>query len=287
MNKKIKAYAFLLLTFVLWGSYYVVSKFTLDKLSPFTISFIRFAVAFLTMTLIQGKPKKKMERQDHKYAILIGAAGYFAAVGAQLLGIRYASASVASLINSLNPVTMAVFAMLLLGEALTLGKAAGILLALAGVYVILGKGGDGASLPGICLSLFSVVLWSFVSVMTRKVTQKYEPLQITRNSVGVAALCYLPVCIREISIQGPPRADAACVLALIYIGIVCTGVAYFLWNKCLSIIDAGTCSAFYPVQPLVSAVLGILFLGEQVGISFWCGAILIVTGVLVNVLSKK
>ena len=225
------------------------------------------------------------KRQDYKYIIFIGFAGYFIAVGTQLLGTKYAGASLASLINSLNPVTMTVFAAILLHETMTLRKVLGIGLALGGVYVIIGTGAQEISLSGVAFSLFSVLLWSFVSVMTRKVTQKYDSLKITRYGAGIAALFYLPVCLAETVGGQEMHIDLSCVLGLLYMGIVCTGAAYFLWNKSLSILEAGTCSAFYPIQPLVSTLLGILFLHEKVGLSFAAGAALIVGGVLTNLSS--
>lgn len=283
-TRKRKAILYLLITFTLWGSLYVVSKYTLGKLPPFTISFFRFVIATLTLTLMLGRPEKKIERKDYKYILLIGAVGYFGAVGAQLLGTKYAGASVASLINSLNPVTMTLFGVLILGEALNAYKIIGILLALAGVYVIMGHGTGGNGSLGIILSLISVIVWSFVSVMTRKAARKYQPLQITRDSAAVAALCYLPVCIWEISSGQAVRFDWPAAAALVYMGSVCTGAAYFLWNESLSILEAGVCSAFYPIQPLVAAVLGAIFLHEVIGLSFWAGALLIVAGILVNLL---
>jgi len=285
-SSRTTGYVCLLITFTLWGSLYVVSKYVLGKMPTFTISFLRFTLAFLALTISGKKDTVKMERQDYKYILLIGAVGYFVAVGAQLLGTKYAGASMASLINSLNPVTMTLFAALLLHEAMTLRKVAGILLAICGVYAIIGAGGADVNVPGVCLSLFSVLLWSFVSVMTRKLAQKYGSIQVTRYGAGVAAICYLPVCLGEIVRGEPVQFDISCVLSLLYMGVVCTGVAYFLWNKSLSILEAGTCSAFYPVQPLVSTILGIVLLHETVGVSFLVGAALIVAGVLINLSSK-
>lgn len=135
---------------------------------------------------------------------------------------------------------------------------------------------------GIALSLFSVLFWSLVSVLMRRVTQKYDAISVTRYGVGIAALCYLPVCLWEIAETGGIHLDAPGILALLYMGVVCTGGAYYLWNKSLSLLDASTCSAFYPVQPLVSAGLGMLFLGEKTGLGFWIGALLIVAGIFVN-----
>lgn len=277
----IQAYGCLILTFVLWGSLYVVSKYVLGRLPTFTISFLRFSIAFALLTAFRKRNAKPVEKRDIPYLFLLGIGGYFIAVGAQLLGTKYAGASMASLLNALNPVTMTLFAALILHEPFTKRKAAGIGLALIGVYAILG-GGGAANLMGIGLSLFSVLFWSLVSVLMRHVTQKYDAISVTRYGVGIAAFCYLPVCFWEIVQTGGIHLDAPSILSLLYMGIVCTGGAYYLWNKSLSLLEASTCSAFYPVQPLVSAGLGMVFLGEKTGINFWIGALLIVAGIFVN-----
>ena len=143
-----KAYIFLLLTFVLWGSLYVVSQYVLGKLPAFTIAFLRFLFAFAALSLFDRHPEKKLEKQHIPYILLIGFGGYFIAVGAQLLGTKYAGASTASLINSMNPVTMTLFGAIILHEQLTIRKILGIALSILGVFVILGggidlDGGDG------------------------------------------------------------------------------------------------------------------------------------------------
>ena len=82
------AYVYLFITFVLWGSLYVVSKYVLGKLPAFTISFCRFLLAFLFLTLVDrlagktssGGKKKKLEPGHFRYVILIGFGGYFIAV---------------------------------------------------------------------------------------------------------------------------------------------------------------------------------------------------------------
>ena len=286
-----KAYIFLLLTFVLWGSLYVVSKYVLGKLPAFTIAFLRFLFAFAALSLFDRHPGKKLEKQHIPYILLIGFGGYFIAVGAQLLGTKYAGASTASLINSMNPVTMTLFGAIILHEQLTIRKILGIALSILGVFVILGGGINGTGTAGILFSLFSVLLWSLVSVLTRKVTQLYAPLHISRLAIGLAAVCYLPAALIESGVSHAPvlntlAHDPSCTLSLLYMGIICTGVGYSLWNKSLSILDAGVCSSFYPVQPAVSTLLGILLLGETLTVHFLLGSALIVCGVLLGLSSS-
>ena len=286
-KKSVKGYLYLLITFTLWGSLYVVSKYVLGKLPTFTISFFRFLLAFLFLAILTPKPSQTLARERIPYIICIGFTGYFISVGAQLLGTKYAGASMASLLNSMNPVTMTLFGAWILHEKLTVKKIIGILLAVFGVYVILGENARDAGLAGIVLSLFSVVVWSFISVLARKVTMQYNPLYITRLACGIAAVCYLPIAAFEaFTVQNSVASillhDSSCLFSLLYMGIICTGIAYFLWNKSLSVLDAGTCSAFYPIQPMISTLLGVFLLGEQITWNFGLGALLIVSGVLIS-----
>ena len=273
-------YLYLFLTFFLWGSLYVASKYVLDKVPPFTVSLVRYAVAFLLLfAFIRIKKYRPIEKKDYKYIFVIGFLGYFVALVLQLLGTKYSSASFASLINSLNPIVIMIMAALLLNEKLTFQKITGLTLGLAGVYAVLGGVHGGDMRAGIALSLVSVLLWSFVSILIRKISHRYPPLLITAWSMGVALACTLPVSAVELA-RSPVVWDGGVVLALLYMGVMCTCVAHLLWNESLSLVEAGTCSAFYPVQPLSATALGTLLLGESVSLSFWVGTALILMGVM-------
>lgn len=137
--------------FYIVGEPYVVSKYVLGKLPTFTISFLRFVIAFITLTLMGRKRRAAIARRDVPWLLVLGVCGYFAAVGAQLLGTKYAGASMASLLNALNPVTITLFGAVILHERLTMRKAAGLILALIGVYTILGGGTAGSRLGIICV----------------------------------------------------------------------------------------------------------------------------------------
>lgn len=285
MNRKhTMAYIYLLITFILWGSLYVVSKFVLGKLPTFTVAFFRFFIAFIALSFfLRKKDKKIIQKSDWKYVFITGFLGYTVSVGAQLLGTKLAGSSMASLINSLNPVTMTIAGGIFLNEKLTVKKIAGILIAFMGVFSILGVG-ENFSLTGILLSLFAVFGWSCISVLTRSITQKYDTITFTRAAIGVAVACNLPIGLGQLVVERDSvTIDVWGVLGLLYMGIFCTGVAYICWNKSLSILEMGTCSAFYPLQPLASMVLGAIFLNEKVGISLLVGAAFIVTGMLLSI----
>ncbi|MBP2642392.1 MAG: DMT(drug/metabolite transporter) superfamily permease [Firmicutes bacterium] len=250
MKNETKAYIYLLVTFFTWGSLYVVSKFVLGKIPVITLSFLRYVISGAVLwPVLQQRKLKKIDKKDYKYVFGIGFWGYFVAIGAQLLGTKLSNASLAALVNSMNPVVIMLFAVVLLKEKLTLKKVVCGITAIIGVYIIVG-----------------------------------DAFQITTYGIVVAAICTLPFSVWEIMITPAIQFDGSIVVSLLYIAIVCTALAHVLWNKSLSLIEAGTCSLFYPMQPLVAVFLGWALLGESISINFVMGAVLIIGGVFVSLI---
>lgn len=284
-QNKYSAYLGLLVTFVLWGSLYVASQVVLQELPPFTVAFLRFVLAWLFLTILTRLQKSDAARPNpdascRKYIWFLGFFGYTISVGIQLLGTKLAGATTASLINSLNPVTISLMAAFFLKEALTPRKGIGILLTVAGAYLIIGTN-SSINLTGAGFSLLAVLGWSLVSVLTRKALAAYHPLYVTRRAIGVAALCNLPICLIELYLtDARPSLSLPLILCLLYMGICGTGIPYILWNKSLAALPAGVCSAFYPIQPLTSALLGILLFRERLTPVFAAGTFCIFCGIL-------
>lgn len=288
MKNKNVAYLYLLVVFFAWGSLYVASKFVLGKIPTLTVAFFRYFIASITLALImRNKPKKKLDKRAWKYVVMIGFFGYFLSISAQLIGTKYSNASLASLINSMNPVIIMISAAIILKEKLTLKKIFCIILAVIGTYIVIGGVDGEGQIVGILFSIFSVTSWGFVSIAIRKVTQEYNPLQITLYGMIVAMICLIPCSAIQIINTPNIQVDFTAVLALIYMGTMCTAVAHLLWNKSLSMLEAGTCSLFYPLQPFTSVLLGSLLLGEKININFIFGSILIILGIMISILKKK
>lgn len=280
MKREKIGYLYLLLVFMIWGSLYVVSKFVLGKLPVFTISFLRFLIAGIPMGVVLRKKKPaKIQKQDYRYVLLLGVVGYFLTVGAQLIGTQLAGVSVASLVNSLNPMVIMFAAAVFLKEKLNWQKVAGVAVSLTGIYLIIG-GSTGGAVLGIAVSLCAVTTWSLVTVVMRRIMQKYDPFQITTYGIWVAAAVSLPVAVVETAAAGALTIDLPAFLSIAYMGVVCTGVAHFLWNKSLSLLPASTCSMFYPIQPITAVLLGVALLGEPMTAGIAVGGVLIIGGVL-------
>ena len=126
-----------------------------------------------------------------------------------------------------------------------------------------------------------------MSVIVRKISTKYNPVTITTYGILIAMVCTLPACIYELrTTQNVDLFNWQVIISLLYMGIVCTALANVFWNKSLSLIEASSCSLFYPLQPMVSVFLGWLFLNESISSSFVFGAFLIIFGVMLSVIKN-
>ena len=273
--------------FVLWGSQYVISKIALRTVPPVTLLALRYLVSVpaLFIVLRLRHALTPVKKGDWPILFAIGFTGYFASFCLQMLGINRLTGSVSSLLGAMNPIFIPILAAFFLHERITPAKIACVALSMAGVVVIVGVDGT-VDASGALLMLASVFLWSTASIIIRRVSGRYDPMQIAL----IAILCALPFTggWSLIELQSAPCSfTLESVLAVLYMGVLGTAVTHSLWNYSLRVMDASFCSMFYPMQPLVSSILGVLFLHEAVQPGFVIGALMICCGIVAAVISAK
>ena len=290
MASQKKAYMYLILALTSWGSLYVAGKYVLEVVPSFTLLFLRYLIGVSILIAVYRKHLKPViVRGDYKYIFLIGFLGYFLAIGFQLLGTHYCNASMASLITSMNPAMIILLAAPILHEGITLHKGVAVGITLIGTVIIIGNLGTGNTMAGVIYSFASMLAWSLTSVIVRLSCQKYDSITVTIYSMSIGLILALLASIIELQYASfqISALSPAIVIWIIYIGIVCTAGGLLFWNKALGLIDAATCSLFYPIQPLTSAILGILFLGEILSLNFIIGGALIIGGILYAVITDN
>lgn len=273
--------------FVLWGSQYVISKIALRTVPPVTLLALRYLVSVpaLFIMLRLRHTLTPVKKGDWPILFAIGFTGYFASFCLQMLGINRLTGSVSSLLGAMNPIFIPILAAFFLHERITPAKIACVALSMAGVVIIVGVDGT-VDASGALLMLASVFLWSTASIIIRRVSGRYDPMQIAL----IAILCALPFTggWSLIELQSAPCSfTLESVLAVLYMGVLGTAVTHSLWNYSLRVMDASFCSMFYPMQPLVSSILGVLFLHEAVTPGFVIGALMICCGIVAAVISAK
>ena len=74
------------------------------------------------------------------------------------------------------------------------------------------------------------------------------------------------------------RLDTASVAAVLYLGVVITALGYLVWNWALERVSAARAAIYLNVQPLVGALLGVVWLDEPLSVFTVAGGALVVLG---------
>lgn len=277
----------------IWGGMYVVSKYVLDFIPPITLVWLRYIVAFLVLyILLQVHQRKttpiKIEKKDWYLFAWIGFIGYFVSISFQFIGTKLSDAHTGALITSATPAFIVVFARWILGEALTTRKLVSLGLATIGVLIVIGwKQNVDSSLLGSLILVGAAITWALLSVYAKIATQRHSSLTVTTYAVLFALFFTTPVMIWEIQREVVYYHDPLIILGVLYLGIVSTAGAFFLWNKGLEMMDASVGSLFFFFQPIVGSLLGWLLLDEHLGVNFFLGGGFILLGVLLVTLQSK
>jgi DME family drug/metabolite transporter len=207
---------------------------------------------------------------------------YFSAV--PLAGV----AATALLAICSAPIMIALLAYVLIGEALTLRGLLALGLGICGAGLLLaGTGvglGQGFGLGGL-LALGAGFAYSLYAVTTKRSLAGTPPLGLSALTFSVAALALLPLVAArrsealELAARGTPQ--------LLYLGLVATAAAYWLYAAALRSIPAGAAAVAGLLEPLTATLLGVILFRERLGPAGFAGAALLLAAVMLLGLAGK
>ncbi|MBT2757453.1 DMT family transporter [Mesobacillus foraminis] len=293
MNKTITGALCLSLAASIWGGMFVVSKYVLEFIPPFTLIWVRYLIGFVVLYAILKLSQKKIksvqkERNDWALFVWIGFIGYFVSITCQFIGVKLADAHTGSLITATTPAFTLIFARLFLKEKLILRKIIALLLATLGVIItVKWESQLDNYLWGILVLAAAAISWALLSIAVKGAVRKFSSVEITTYGIFFALIMTTPFMIGEFQTQDIFFQNGAVILGIIYLGVVSTAGAFFLWNKGMELMDAGTGSLFFILQPIVGTFLGWLLLNEQIGINFFVGGFLSMAGILIITYEPK
>jgi drug/metabolite transporter (DMT)-like permease len=288
------AYAMLTGTIVFWGASFVATKLLLRELSPALLVTTRFAIGtgLLGVTLLGRKSFRGLRREEIAPAALLGFLGITLHQWLQATGLRTTAASVSSWIVATTPIFVAILGRLVLRERLGGLRLVGILIAAAGMAVIVSRGdvagliGGRAWLPGDGLILLSAVNWAVFTVFSKRLVDR-RPADGPSRDRPVVLMFYvlafgLLYCLPWLAVEGtaystwPLSSQGWWSLAIL--GVGCSGLSYLFWYAALEVIDATQVGAFLYLEPVVTSLVAFPVLGEPISGSLLAGGAAILLG---------
>jgi drug/metabolite transporter (DMT)-like permease len=281
-------YLLLNITALCWAGNAIVGRLAAGHIPPVTLSFLRWGIAFLIILPFAWKHLVRdwaAIRGRLGLMIVISITGIGAFNTLQYWALEYTQALNTLLLQSAGPLVVAVWSLILLGVRLTLAQAAGVVLSLTGVLVIL-LHGDLSTLSSIEFNkgdiIFTValVIFGLYSVLTLKRPQIHG-LSFAAFTFGCGAACLIPLLIWELSARPVMQINTANLLSLFYVAVFPSTLAYLCYNRGVQLIGANRAAPFFHVVPLLGAAMAMVFLGERPQLFHAVGFALVLTGVFV------
>jgi drug/metabolite transporter (DMT)-like permease len=290
------AYVVLILANIVYGSSYAVSRVVLEHMGPATLSFFRVAIGSLVLVplaLAQRRDDVRLSRADRWNIFWMGLCGFAAAFAFGNWGLRLSTATNASLLITVEPVSLILLSPLVLGERLTRREGVGALLTVVGATVVVLNGIPGASVAiaphwrGDLLLVLSGLAYAGYSLFGRDVLARHKAVPVTAWSILWGLVVMVPFTVAEWVGGDRPEWTGTTVLGTLYLGLVITALGYLLWNWGLERVEAPRLAIFVNIQPLAGALLGVVALHEALTVYTVAGGVLILAGVHTAVLAKR
>jgi drug/metabolite transporter (DMT)-like permease len=274
---------------LVWGSAFAVVKVTLRYAPPFTLLVLRFLIALMVIYPFAYREGFRLSMTIKTGLFPLGLTGIALSYGLSNIGLLYSTSGNAVLIYAVSPVVTGLLSIIFLKEKVTFQIMAGVLVSIVGVYIATNIA-DNAGAPHVALGnlllLASMVVYSVYTILVKKKIDTYSSQLLTAVSFSVGLLFFIPIAAGEIAVKGLPSFPFTGFLAVIYLGVIATALAFFLWNYGLREVNATIASVLMNLMPVVGLVAS-YFLGEPVGWRQIIGAIVVVAGVMLCTLQKQ
>ncbi len=202
---------------------------------------------------------------------------------------RYTSIAIATLCYYMAPIFVLILSPFMLKEKLSIKKTLCILVALVGMVCVSGVLGSSVptqgELKGIVLGLSAASLYAAVILMNKQLNQ-IEAYDKTIIQLGVCGLVLIPYCFFTYQPGSIVFTATTCALLLL-VGVVHTGLAYFLYFGSMSHLTGQSIAIISYTDPVVAVIVSILLLNEHLEIFDLLGALLILGAALLCELPGK
>ena len=274
-----------------WSGNFFSGKIAfLSDLSPFKLSFFRWILALLILlpfTYAQIIRDLEYYKKNILLMTIISILGVTIFNSFTYISLQTTMVINSTLMASVAPVMMIGFSWLIFRTKTTTLQFTGIVLSLLGAFAIILKG-DLMNLYNLYFTagdlwmLGAVVSWCLYSVLLKKIDSKTSQLANLEVMIIIGVIFIIPFYIIE-SFNTTYLPSTGLDLAIIgYVAVFASIVAFFSWNKGVSIIGPNRASLFLHLIPVFSAIWAISFLNEKFAFFHVIGVLFILSGIILS-----
>lgn len=287
---KILGHAGALLTVIAWGSSFVFTKVLMEDggFSPVETYVYRFAMAYLFLLPFTMKKIFARNLKDEVQLALCGICSGTLYFILENYALTLTTTANVSLLSGISPLFTAMLLAIVFHTGLKRGVIWGSLIAIAGVALVILAAplamGQGLKInpAGDILALTAAVSWAIYGVAAKRLIPLYSTLFITRKMFFYGVVTALPLLL----VGHEPLhlgllfdfSHPQYLLNMLFLVLICSLMAYVFWNESMKAIGAVATNNYIYAQPIVTMILGALWLHEHIYLLGVVGCLLIVGG---------
>lgn len=298
-NNKLTGHVGALITVICWGCSFIASKVLMEgaSMTPVEVYVYRFSLAYLMMLAITFREIRSKSWKDELQLALCGICSgtlYFLMENYALI---YTTTGNVSLLSAISPIFTAILLAVIYKTGMKKGEIIGSIVAFLGVALVImsepiSKGLGVEIHPiGDILAIFCALSWAVYSISIKKLIPIYSTFFLTRKLFFYGLITSLPLLL----IQNEPLhldvlfdfSSPVYLLNLLFLAVMCSSMAYLLWNEAMKIIGPLATNNYLYIQPPVTMFVGCLLLGETIYPCGYVGCVLILCGLVVADKMKK
>ncbi len=289
MPRRSLSWSLLILANVLWACSYVAAKVALRDVSVNLMLALRMGMAALVLLplLIARRGELNLTRRDLPQLALLALVGFVINKLLEYGGLALTTASDVALLITSESIYTAALSWLLLRERFRPLTGAALLLGFAGVYLIIERslvpnipaGGGAWRVVGDLLVVLALIFEALYTVRGKALLVKHSPLLVTAAAIVGSMVFWLPLGGWEVLHSGWPSISVPGWLAIGWMAIMSTAIAYLLWFQGLAKVEGSAAASALFIQPLLGTLLAIVLLGDQLTPTTIIGGILIIVSV--------
>ena len=277
------AFGLPLIAVLIWSLNIAVTRYVADYISPISISFYRWLIAFLILTpfLIVPVWKQRHLIAPHWLKFLcLGAAGMVMYQGLAYSAAHYTTATNMGIINAFIPVFTMIVSILILKEFPNRFAVIGAILSFVGLLYVIGQGQIENLITlgghwGDFLMVIAVFCYAFYGVLLKKWQLKIPLMSSLYVQIGFALLLHLPFVLY----LGLDPLNSANIGSVLYAGILPSLVAPLVWMLAVQYIGPNRTSIFMNLIPIVTAIVAFIWLNEAWTVYHTIGGVIILFGI--------
>ena len=279
-------YLLILLAVVFWGTSFVATKTVLLEIKPVTVIILRLILASILLTTIALSTKRSfsVNLKSHGWIFILALIATFH-LWIQVTGLQYTTASNTGWIIGTAPIFMAVLGLIFYKEKVTFLQLAGILIAMFGLLLLIGRGNilniNLIENKGDLLVLGSAFTWGVYSMVNKKISLTYSPLMTVLYLFLMMAIIIIPFNLNSETFNSVIHLSLTGWMSILFLGLFCSGIAYVIWAQALRDMESARVGAFLYFEPFVTVLAAWFFLNEAITLMMILSGLLITVGVFI------